>query len=108
MATFSAVVKLGNSQIKIESGKFLEVYEAIAAIEELAEATEKQDVRLVVRPIKGDKGTFKKYGFRRNEDGALLDLGMSQDQDKLVPLFPYSKHSAEYKGFRKFEPESAV
>lgn len=101
MATFSAVVKLGNSQIKIESTKFLEIYEAIAAIEELGDATENEDIRLVVRPLKGDRGVFKKYGFRR-KDGGILDLGMSQDQDKLVPLFPYSKFSPDYKGFKKF------
>jgi hypothetical protein len=107
MANFSAVVKLGNSQVKIESNKFLEVYEAIAALEELADATEQEDVRLVVRPLKGDRGIFKKYGFRR-KDGAILDLGMSQDQDKLIPLFPYSKFSPDYKGFRKFnETEQA-
>lgn len=102
MATFSAVVKLGNAQVKVETNKFSELFEAIAAIEEIADATEQEEVRLVVRPIKNERGqTFKKFGFRRAKDGAILDLGVSQDQDRLIPLFPYSKHSPDYKGYRK-------
>lgn len=106
MATFSAVVKLGNNSVKIETNNFLELFEAVAAIEELAEATEGENVRLVVRNLKTDKNkTFKKYGYVRNKDNAILDLGMSQDSDRLVPVFPYSKFSADYKGFRKYQAE---
>lgn len=109
MATFSAVVKLGNNSIKIETGNFLELFEAVAAVEELAEATEQENVRLIVRNLKTDKNkTFKKYGYYRSKDGAVLDLGMSQDSDRLVPVFPYSKYSQDYKGFRKYQSEDEV
>ena len=105
MASFSSVVKFGDTEITVQSTDFKEVFEAVASIQELDMAMEGEKVRLAVRPIKKDRSTFKKYGFI-NDEGAILDLGMSQDQDKLIPLFPYRKGTSDYKGFRVWHKDN--
>ena len=105
MASFSSVVKFGDTEITVQSNDFKDIFEAVASIQELDAAMEGEKARLVVRPIKSGRGTFKKYGFI-NDGGAVLDLGMSQDQDKLIPLFPYRKGSPDYKGFQVWHKDN--
>lgn len=107
MAKFTAVAQLGNTQIQIATENFIELFEAVAGAEELHEATEGENVRLIARTIKGDKGKgFKKYGYLRKKDGAILDLGMKSEDNALIPIFPYNRHSKDYKGFRSFKPDA--
>lgn len=107
MATYKAAVKVAGVTVQIEAETDRELFETLAHLQALDDASEGQDVRFMFRvgTRKSDNKKFKYYGFIRRTDSAELTLGQRNElSNPEQVLFAYDRPNGDsgYRGSDKY------